>query len=801
VHLAQRTAGRSSKPAQSFFKIGLKREESKGINNLYEFGPFRLDPAKRLLLRGEDSVALTPKAFETLLLLVENRDRALLKDELMSRLWPESFVEESNLSQTIFVLRKTLGDTAQGQRYIVTVRGSGYRFAEPVRENKEKEEGKSQPRRIPTAEGAIGSPPNSATSARNWRVLLGYALMGAVVVAGVLYWRSHSSLPLTEKDTILLADFDNSTGDPVFDGMLRQALAIQLEQSPFLKVLSDQRTNLTLKLMNRAPGEHLTRAVALEVCQRENIKAVLAGSIANIGKQYVLNLEAINCQSGDTFASQQARSDSREDVLDGLSQSATRIRAQLGESLASIGKFDRPLREVTTSSLEALKAFTTGAQMIREGRDESAAAALFQRAIELDPNFAAAYNYLAICYDHLGEEEKAALYQSRAYELRDRVSEREKLLITSGYYWIVAGDLDKEREVDQLWSTEYPRDYLPWQDLGEIYSMYLGQYEKATELYKKGWQLEPKQPNSPRSLAYCYMALNRTQEARELLDHVLENTYDGWSVHAARYVAAAMQGDKPTLESERRWSAGQPATTNIADAIWAEAVQRGRMKEARKIADRQTEEMRAAGYKEAASLSAAGFAGSEALFGEYKEARKHATLSSTLFRSRANLETVALAMALSGDTRQAQKIIDELKSKHPSDTVLQQIMVPLVNAANDISQDHPEKAIVALESAKRYEEGAYYGSSILYLRGLAHLKNHQQTEAIVDFQGIVDHRGISPLAQQWVLAHLGLARAQASLGEIVKARSSYQNFFTLVADGDADIPILKQAKEEYAKLQ
>ena len=208
-------------------------------------------------------------------------------------------------------------------------------------------------------------------------------------MAGVLYWRSHSSSPLTEKDTILLADFDNSTGDPVFDGTLRQALAIQLEQSPFLKVLSDQRANATLKLMNRTPDEHLTRAVALEVCQRENIKAVLAGSIANIGKQYVLNLEALNCQTGETFASQQARSDSREGVLDGLSQSATRIRAQLGESLASIGKFDRPLREVTTSSLEALKAFTTGAQMIREGRDESAAAALFQRAIELDPNFAA----------------------------------------------------------------------------------------------------------------------------------------------------------------------------------------------------------------------------------------------------------------------------------------------------------------------------------------------------------------------------------------------------------------------------
>ena len=380
-----------------------------------------------------------------------------------------------------------------------------------------------------------------------------------------------------------------------------------------------------------------------------------------------------------------------------------------------------------------------------------------------------AYNYLAICYDHLGEEEKAALYQSRAYELRDRVSEREKLLITSGYYWIVAGDLDKERETDQLWSTEYPRDYLPWQDLGEIYSMYLGQYEKAAELYKQGWQLEPKQPNSPRSLAYCYLALNRTQEARELLDRALENTYDGWSVHAARYAAAAMQGDNPTLESERRWSAAQPATTNIADAIWAEAVQRGQMKEARKIADRQTEEMRAAGYNEACVLVGSRVRRRGSAVRGLRRGTETCRAQQTLFRSRANLETVAFATALSGDTRQAQKIIDELKSKHPSDTVLQQVMVPLVNAANDISQDHPEKAIVALSLRNAMKQGAYYGPSIVYLRGLAHLKNHQQTDAIADFQGIIDHRGISPLAQQWVLAHLGLARAQASSGEIAKA--------------------------------
>ncbi len=782
---------------------------------MYEFGPFRLDPAKHVLLRGQEPVSLTPKAFETLLLLVENRDRVLLKDELMNRLWPESFVEEANLSQTIFVLRKTLGETAQDQRYIVTVRGTGYRFAEPVREAGQEGNGSSLPGRSAIGGDAAGSEkapspaaelreqvlPKSTASAPGWRVVLGLALLGVLVVACGLYFRSRFSPALTARDTILLADFDNATGDSVFDGTLRQALAIQLEQSPFLKVLSDQRTNETLKLMNRAPGERLTRVVALEVCQRENIKAVLAGSIASVGRQYLLNLEAINCQNGETFASQQARSDSREGVLDGLSQSATQMRAQLGESLASIGKFDRPLREVTTSSLEALKAFTSGAQMMREGRDESAAIALFQRAIELDPNFAGAYNYLAIGYDHLAEEEKAAFYQSRAYELRDRVSEREKLLITSSYHWLVTGDSEKETETYQLWREEYPRDYLPLQFLGDNYWLYPGHYEKAVELLNQAWQLEPKQPNSPKSLAYCYLALNRMKEARALLDQALEGGYDVWSVHAARYSAAAMQGDSATLEVERRWSAGQPATGNIADWIWADAVQRGRVKEARQIAERQIEEMRAAGYNEAASMSAAGFAGAEARFGNYDEARKYAALSTTLFRGRANLKEVALATADYGDTGRAQEITDELIRKYPADTILHQVVVPLVLAAGDISREHPEKAVVDFELARRYEGGSAYGFSILYLRGLAHLKNHQTTEAVADFQAIVDHRGISPLSQQWALAYLGLARAGASAGDIAGARSAYQSFLALLKDADPDIPILKQAQAEYAKLQ
>ncbi len=416
---------------------------------MYEFGPFRLDPRKKLLSRGSDTVTLTPKVLETLLLLVENRDKVLSKDDLMGKLWPDTFVDEANLSQNIFILRKTLGETAQDQRYIVTVRGTGYRFAEAVRETAET--GK-----------AILSPAQPTGPSKMNRLALGIMaiLVTTALVTGLIYWHPRREGKLTDKDTILVSDFDNRTGDPVFDGTLKQALTIQLEQTPFLSLISDQRVQAILKQMNRE-NQSVGRETAKEVCQRANGKAVIAGSIASLGKEYVISLEAVNCGEGEEFAAEQVRAESKEEVLDSLGKAASGLRARLGESLASIREFDVPLREATTSSLEALKAYTAGAEIMRHHADQSSAIPFFNRALELDPNFALAYVYLSSAYGNIGESERAADFQTRAYNLRDRVSQREKLFITSYYHYFVTGDVDKEIETDQLWMEEYPRDWLP----------------------------------------------------------------------------------------------------------------------------------------------------------------------------------------------------------------------------------------------------------------------------------------------------------------------------------------------------
>ena len=403
-------------------------------------------------MRGDKGVALTPKGFDILVLLIENRNRVVSKDELMNHLWADTFVDEANLSQNLFVLRKALGESAQDQRYIVTVRGTGYRFAEEVRKALETKPGEVPVDRTQQSSFEPENPKLSRGSGRYaWAIAIATVAM-AVTVGTVYFQRSKSRVSIENKDVVLattentmvLADFENRTGDPAFDNTLSQALLIELEQSPFLKVLSTEQVNGTLKLMNLQPGSRLTRAVAMEACERNNAKAVLAGSIAAVGREYLLAIEALECRDGSLLASEQSRSVTREGTLDALSRSASQIRVRLGESLPSVEKFDRPLREVTTSSLQALKAFSEAAQMIREERNEPAAARMLERAVELDPQFAMAYAYLAIANYHMGDEDRAAVYQTKAYALRNRVSERERLLLTDAYRLLVTHDAEEE---------------------------------------------------------------------------------------------------------------------------------------------------------------------------------------------------------------------------------------------------------------------------------------------------------------------------------------------------------------------
>jgi DNA-binding winged helix-turn-helix (wHTH) protein/tetratricopeptide (TPR) repeat protein len=756
---------------------------------MYEFGPFRLDPQKKLLSRGSEPVTLTPKVLETLLLLVENRDKVLSKDDLMGKLWPDTFVDEANLSQNIFILRKTLGETAQDQRYIVTVRGMGYRFAEAVRE-------------APETGTVVLSPARPTAPSRMNRLTLGILsiLVTAALVAGLMYWHPRREGKLTDKDTILVSDFDNWTGDPVFDGTLKQALAIQLEQTPFLSLISDQRVQAILKQMNRE-NQSVGREIAREVCQRANGKAVIAGSIASLGKEYVISLEALNCSEGDEFAAEQVRAERKEEILDSLGKAASGLRAKLGESLVSIRKFDVPLREATTSSLDALKAYTAGAEIMRHQADQSSAIPFFNRAIELDPNFALAYVYLSSAYGNIGESERAADFQTKAYNLRDRVSEREKSFITSYYHYFVTGDVDKEIETEKLWMEEFPRDWLPVNSLADSYGSALGQYDKSAELYNRAWKLDFQQPYSPAGLAKAYLALNRVEDARAVLDRALAAKLDNLPIRTALYHLAILRGDAATAQEQVRWSSNQATQDNLGPTIAYAAAQQGRLRAAQAIIERDIKELEAAGFKETAAGEYSALALLEAGSNDFKEAHRHVSLSLALFRGRSNLAPSSLALALAGDTNQSQAMLDELARRYPHDAMLNRFLTPCVLAALEIERHRYERAISLLEPVRRYDFGAVVEFYSLYLRGRAYLGNRQADAAAGEFEKIINRRGIAPVSLNWALAHLGLARAYRLSGDSGKARAAYQSFLALWKDADSDVPILQEAKTEYQHLK
>jgi eukaryotic-like serine/threonine-protein kinase len=764
---------------------------------VYEFGPFRLDPQKKTLLRGSELLTLTPKVFETLVLLVENRDRALSKDELMAKLWTETFVEEANLSQNIFVLRKALGENAQDQRYIVTVRGTGYRFAEAVRE-------------LPTVSSTSGSAtesdaqrePRIPASGRRLLVgALGLVMLAAALVGAVMYRWSRRPV-LTDKDTIVLSDFDNRTGDPIFDGTLKQALTIQLEQTPFLNLLSDQRVSATLKLMNRQDGEHVSRNVALEVCQRTNSKAVVSGTIAALGHEYLVSLEALNCrENGEVFGGQQVRAANKEGVLDALSAAASGLRRELGESLASIRKFDAPLREATTPSLDALKAFNAGAELQRHGPDPSAAIPFYKRAIELDPNFALAYAYLGRIYANIGESERGIPYSERAYALRERVSKREGLLLETFYHSEVTGNTDKEIETYNVWMEEYPRDWLPVDSLGTTLRLYSSQYEKTVDLYQRAMVLDPQQPFSPSGLALSYLALNRVQDARAVLDRTLASGLDNPNTRTSLYQVAVMQGDTATAEQQARWSDGQPAQDSLGYFLTAAAAQLGRLSDAQAIADRDVKELATAGFKESAAAELSSLAVIEASFQDFREARRHAVSSLKLSNDFAVVRNAALALALAGDAVRAQSLIQEQERQYPQDMSLSRLTAPCIRTAIAIDQRKFVEAASLLEPVRRYDLASGLGFGSLYLRGLAFLASHNGDEAAAEFQTIIDHRGVAPLSPNWALAYLGLARARSFAGDTAGSRPAYEQFFALWKDADSGIPILQEANAEYRRLK
>jgi eukaryotic-like serine/threonine-protein kinase len=638
---------------------------------------------------------------------------------------------------------------------------------------------------------------------KRWRVVIpiALALLLALAVGGYVYF--HRTPKLTDKDTIVLADFTNETGDPVFDGTLRQGLSVLLEQSPFLGIVSDQQIQQALQLMGRKPDAKLTPEIARELCQRTGSAAVLDGSIAQIGTPYLLTVNAVNCSNGETLASAEAQASDKNHVLDALGKAASEMRNKLGESLSTVQKFDTPLEQATTPSLEALKAFS-----FARWETSPLAIPLFKRAVELDPNFAVAYAWLGIWYTSTGEPSIAAGYTSKAYELRDRASEPERYFISAIYYKEVTGNLEKAEQTCKLWMKAYPRAEMPHTYLaGAIYPA-LGRYDGVVSEASESLRLKPDYSVSYAFLMEGYTALNRFDEANATYRHAFERKlYSPWYRYAL-YQIAFLQKDAAGMKQITS-SAAQAGTEDTLLANEADtAAYFGRLRQAEELTKRAMESAERAGKKEKAASFSATSGLREALFGNAEEARRRATLAMEQSDGVDVQYGSALAFAFAGDTERAQSLTEGLDRRFPEATIVQFNYLPTLRARLAINRGDASKALETLRAAAPHELGrttfsnySWNGLYPVFVRGEAYLAAHQGSQAAAEFQKILDHRGIVWNSPIGALAHLQLGRAYAMQDDSVKAKAAYQDFLTLWKDADSDIPILKRAKAEYAKLQ
>ena len=624
----------------------------------------------------------------------------------------------------------------------------------------------------------------------------GIILIALVVTAAAILFFSRRAPALTERDTILLADFVNTTGDAVFDGTLKQALAVQLEQSPFLNIYSAEQVRDALRYMARSPDDRVTKDIAREICQRQGIKAMLSGTISNLGGNHVITLEAVNAQTGEVIARQQEEAESKEQVLASLGKAATALREKLGESLASIQRFDAPIEQATTSSLEALKAFSLAREQNFGGEDFAAISHL-KRAVELDPNFAAAYSSLAAGYSNTRQRELAALASQRAFELRDRASERERLTITSSYYTNVTGEVDKNIEVLEQLKQTYPRLAAPRSNLSLQYYN-TGQYEKAIEEARESIRIKPNSASYV-NLGTSFFRLDRFDEAKEILEQATTQKMDSSTSHWGLYLVGFIQGDAEAMQQQIDWCSRRP--DEYEHMYWqaGTAPFHGQLRKAKDLYDRAIAVMLRRDLKENAASSMMDRAVPEAIVGLCQQAKQGVADGLVIDRTRGASFNAAFVSAFCGDLKQAQLFADEFARRFPKSTLTNNIWLPVIRATMEIRRGNPAQAIQLLQSAIPY--GGAGNRWPNYIRGLAYLDQHDGAAAAAEFQTLLDHRGWGPTFYLYPLAHLGLARAAALTGDTVKSRIAYQDFFALWKDADSDIPILVEAKKEYEKLK
>jgi eukaryotic-like serine/threonine-protein kinase len=772
--------------------------EAPRLKELYEFGPFRVDAEKETLLRTGEAVALTPKTFQILLVLVRHSQEVVTKDDLLKTVWPDTFVEEANLSRNIFMLRKALGESPQDHKYILTVPGRGYRLAENVRLVADQEfslvAANRQKVEVQVTEKKRSLKPAIAVA----------AFLVVAVAAGA--WRFFRHRPmLSAKDTVVLAEFANSTGDSVFDDTLRQGMAIQLEQSPYLSLVSDQRIRHTLGLMGISAEVKLTPELARQVCVRTGSAAVLEGSIASLGSQYVLSLSAKSCSTGETLDDEMAQAARKEDVLNALSQVASRFRSRIGESLETIDRHNTPLAEATTSSLEALESYTTGWK-VHFTSGATASMPFFRRALEIDPNFAMAHATLGRIYSDLDEPELSAESLSKAWQLRGRTSDHEKFFITANYQALVTGNMEEARQTSETWARTYPRDPLPAAMLSGYVNKVAGRYEVGLDWARKSIELDPDFGIGYYNLGADNMYLNRLDEAGNALRLAAGRGLELDEFLMLAYDVAFLNGDRAGMEQAsvraRQRTGGEGWISNKEAFALAYY---GRLAEARNATDRAVESSEHTSQQERAGLWEAGAAVREALYGNAVEARQRAEAALKLSRNGEVEYGAAFALARSGNIAQAEALADDIQKRFPEDTSAQFSYLPTLRAIFALRRGNVAKAIEEMQSAIPYETGVprlLIGAMYpVYVRGEAFLAEGREAEAAEEFQKILDHRGVVASDPVGALARLELGRAYRLSGNSTKAKAAYEGFFTLWKDADANVPVLIEARREYTAIR
>ena len=638
------------------------------------------------------------------------------------------------------------------------------------------------------------------------KVLVPAALiLVAAAIGGTLYFRSRQATArLTEKDTIVLSDFDNKTGDAVFDDTLKQGLSVQLEQSPFLALVSERKVNETLKLMGRPAGDRLTPEVTREVCERTSSKAMLAGSIAGLGSQYVIGLKAVSCNTGDVLAEAQEQAAGKEAVLKALDAAAVSLRGKLGESLSSVQKYATPVEEATTPSLEALKAYSLGVKT-EYAKGLTAGLPFYKRAVEIDPNFAMAYSGMSNVYWALNEVGQGAENIRKAYELREKVSERERFAIEADYFVFATGELEKAAQTLELWQQTYPRDYFPYRRLGNI-SATLGNWEKALEVFREALRLEPNMVANYLNLAQTYVILNRLDEAEAVYKQAEERKLEDELMLQNRYQLAFLKGNAAQMAQLVSAAMGKPGFEDLLLAAQADTEGwYGKLKNAHELTRRAMDSAQHNDAKETAATYQAAAALREVEVGNREQARAEANAALKLAPNRDVRDMAALALARAGDATGAEKLAAELDKTFPLDTLVQRNWLPTIRAGVALERQDPNRAIELLKVASTAELGLITNLAIsmcpAYVRGEAYLMLHDGNRAATEFRKFIDHRGVVVNFPWGALARLGLARAYAMEGNTAKARAAYQDFLTLWKDADPDIPILKEAKAEYARLK